>query len=199
MNAKEFLDYTQECLDAKDIEKAIELYDEIREGFKHDSDSATMAIIFAIYKSEAQLDETSFLNERSTISELVGCFNQLKLYIRRYDFGVQYDAVEFIDFVKHNHISSAAIAYVVQTSIIHKMKVFNEVGLTLLDNGETKRAARVLSAAYEESKDDVTCYNLARALYCFEQYQLAQHVINEIQVMNSQVDILKKMIWEKLS
>lgn len=199
MEVKEFLEYTQACITTGEIDKAIEKYKEIQTDFRHNSESATLSIIFAIYESEKELKENSFFDGRSSIAELMDCYNQLKLYLRRYDFDVCYDATEFVDFVNLNRISSSAILYVVKTSIIHPIKVLNETAMSLLENEEYILALRVLKAAYKESQDDVTLFNLAQALCCCEKYDSAKKIIDLIGIVSPQVRELRLMIQEKLS
>ena len=63
----------------------------------------------------------------ATVDELLDRYERLKLYLRRYDFDVYCDATEFMEFIIENHISVVAINTVVNTSIIHREKVLNEV------------------------------------------------------------------------
>ena len=131
METREFLEYTQNCIELGEIERAIEKYKEVQGNLRHNSESATLAIIFAIHESEMELNEISFFEGRNTIEELMDCYNQLKLYLRRFDFDVHYDTTEFVEFVKTNHISSTAIFYVIQTSMVHPAKVLNEAAKVL--------------------------------------------------------------------
>lgn len=198
MDTNEFLQYTEVCMKTGEIEKAIQKYSEIQSEIRHNSESATLAIIFAIYNSEKELNEESFVSGCFSISELIDCYNQLKLFLRRFDFDVHYDTTEFVEFIKENHISSSAILNVIRTSMIHPVKVLNQAAMTLLENEEYLMALRILTYTLKSSQDDVTLFNLGQALCCCGEYASAKKVVEQIKNVTSQVNDLKLMIQEKL-
>lgn len=132
MGAIELLEYTKVCMASNDIEPVIAIYKQLPEDFEHTTETATLSIIFKIYEKEKESEESSFLDGCFTVDELLERYDRLKLYLRRYDFDVCCDATEFMDFIIENHISSLAISFVVNTSIIHQKEVLNEVAESFL-------------------------------------------------------------------
>ena len=130
--AKELLEYTKVCIERNDIEALVEKYEKIPEDFEYTRETATLEVIFKIYKKEKETESVSFLDGCSNVDELLDRYERLKLYLRRFDFNIHYDVTGFMDFIIDNHISSTAISFVVNTSIIHKKEVLNEVAESFL-------------------------------------------------------------------
>lgn len=199
MNARELVEFIQKCIQEGQVEKAMEQYNELPPDFSHSSESLTLFFLFLIYRHEKEQQEPSFLEGCATVSELMDRYNQLKFYLRRYDFDVHYDTGEFVEFIKNNRISSSAIVCVAQTSTVNLIKVLNEAAMTLFENEEYLISMRILTATYRSSQDDVTLFNLSQVLLCLENYEMAQKIVEQIKTETPQVKELKSIIWEKLS
>lgn len=198
MEIRHFIDYMQCMLDVKQIELAKQFLEEMKPQIGRNSMILTLEMIFNIHETEMKLGESGFWSNKASIQDAVDCYEQLKFYLRRLDFDIYCDELEFVNYIRNNQISSIAIATLVQTSIIHKVEVLNKAAMILSEYDELFPALRLLDTAYAASKDDITLLNFSLVLWKYGDFENAEMVLNQIKESNDDVMFLERLIKEKV-
>lgn len=178
------------------VKEAREYYDEMKPGLCVDTDVETLEVLFEISEKEKNAEVQSIFDDKSSLQDVLDCFERLKFLIRRYDFDVfgPETKEEFVSFVERNHISSFAIIRTVETSMIHRTKVLNEIAMILYDAGKIKEAIQILGNAYAKSQDETTVYNFSAVLFCSGHKNLAEKIIAQSNCTSERILELKTAI-----
>ncbi len=160
------------------------------------SSLAVLGIAFKIYEQEKREKVTTIFESMSSLEEIVVHYYRLKFYLRRIEYDLhEEEQEEIVTYVIKHNVSFQQIFYIIQFSIVHKVKVWNSLGMLFFLNGYDDRVIPFLSEAYGlEPENEGTLYNLAYVLFHLGEFELAQEYITAIRIRTRTVDILSNQI-----
>ena len=121
---------------------------------------------------------------------------QLTFLLRRLEFDVDVDETKqsLVDQLARGEIDEQLIKEIIDTSIIHKVKVFQSIAIACFERGLHEHVLPYLQLAYEQEPTNVdTLYNLGYVLLTYGEHALAETFLQKIQQPDEQVLQLLKI------
>ncbi len=121
---------------------------------------------------------------------------QLTFLLRRLEFDVDVDETKLslVDQLARGEIDEQLMKEIMDTSIIHKVKVFQSIAIACFERGLHEHVLPYLQLAYEQEPTNVdTLYNLGYVLLTYGEHALAETFLQKIQQPDEQVLQLLKI------
>jgi tetratricopeptide (TPR) repeat protein len=121
---------------------------------------------------------------------------ELTFLLRRLEFDVDVEEAKqaIVDKLARGEIDELLIKEIIDTSIIHKVKVLQVLAITCFEQGLHEHVLPYLQLAYEQEPTNVdTLYNLGYVLLYYGEYALAETFLQKIQQPDEQVLQLLKV------
>ncbi|SFA51832.1 Glycosyltransferase, GT2 family [Anoxybacillus pushchinoensis] len=127
---------------------------------------------------------------------------ELTFLLRRLEFDVDVEEAKqaIVDKLARGEIDELLIKEIIDTSIIHKVKVLQVLAITCFEQGLHEHVLPYLQLAYEQEPTNAdTLYNLGYVLLYYGENELAERFLQQIQQPDEQVlDLLKVARGESL-
>lgn len=198
MNTKEFLEYMQVFLSAKEYELSRRFFYNFYKQVQPNDTVMIFDIIYKIYDLETQYNESHFLISCTSMDELVEKYETVKFLLRRYDFDIPTDDNQFMSYIHQNKINIATLLHIIQHSMINPVKVINKISLLFIEENQLLSAARLLNIAYQNSKDDDTLFNFAFLLWKSGNFEQAEEVLSQLSTEDETVISLRNLIKRRI-
>ena len=106
---------------------------------------------------------------------------------------------ELMEYILGKGISHVEIIEAIISLSVNQLVVLNSVAMLLIDHKEYAMALKLLNVAYKNSQDEMTSFNLAQVLCCFERFESAWKILECLESNNPSIMQLRTMLKEKLN
>ncbi|WP_051870806.1 glycosyltransferase [Geobacillus vulcani] len=115
---------------------------------------------------------------------------QLAFLLRRLEFDIDVEETKqsLVNQLARGEINEQLIKEVIETSIVHKVKVLQAIAITCFEQGLHEQVLPYLQLAYEQEPENIdTLYNLGYVLLTYGEYGLAKAFLEKIRHPDKEV------------
>ncbi len=166
-NQKEWLHKVENLL----VEKKYDLAEQLFYGiFQSDNgninlywlntESAVLNWMFQVYRAENESGVPPIFDHLCHIDEMPEFYYKLKFLVRRFEFDFPIEwKKDLLDFIAKGNVSAQALIQMVEASVVHKTKVYNELIAFFTEHGKEEYRIPLLMASFQTQDlagDEVT-------------------------------------------